>query len=223
MFNGATNIVQWKGRTFNEIVPSIRRNQNSNASAQNTFAANPCKIYRREMPGGGGCSGRNPVTIMGLEQPAYRNHHVGWGDDDADNVQTEIPLTQKGNYVANALRKVRSAGMNPERPAFVSNTEVATKYYTSSYQFLKAKDAKCDVNTTVNNGQFGCQGAVSYSNYIARKQYDTNLANWAITAATFGTPFLYAESIKTAIGDTASVCATNVAGGRSGGGWSGGR
>jgi hypothetical protein len=216
MFNGPTNIIQWKGRTYNEIVPSIRRNTNTNASTQNTFLPNPCKIYRREIPfnvgetyGG---TGRNPVTIIELEQPGYRNYHIGDTTTTTTicdaNVQTELPLTQK-ECVANVLRKVRSAGMNPERPVFVSNTAITTKYYTSGCQYLKAKDAKCDIDVP-NNGQFNCQGATTYSNYILRKQYDTNLANWAITAATFKTPILYAESIKSAIGDTTSLCAKNV-------------
>jgi hypothetical protein len=102
--------------------------------------------------------------------------------------------------------------MNRETPQFVSSTKMKGGYYANNAQYLRGTIGKECVIYNPNNQQFAQQGAVSYSNYILRKNYDINSANNAITSATYAVPLLYAESIKMAVGDTGTLCAKNVPG-----------
>ena len=208
-----TSIIKWKGLTYNEIIPTFRRNRNSNASTNNIFLPNPCTIYRRELtpPFSGftdGCTiGRSNIKISELEQPGFSNRTSVTGGDSCD-IKVPTPLKRVCNE--NSLRRIRSAGMNPERQLFISDTKIGTTYYTNCSQYLKSSvDSQCQ-KTAYSNAQFSCQGAVSYSNYIVRKQYDTNRDNNAITAATYKSPILYAQTLKGVVGDTGSLCANHT-------------
>ena len=42
-------LIPWKGKTFNQIHSSIQKNGKIPTDTPNLFAANPLKIYRREI------------------------------------------------------------------------------------------------------------------------------------------------------------------------------
>jgi hypothetical protein len=223
-----TTDVSWKGRTYNEIVSTIKRNKNKNASSQNTFLPNPCKIYRRELPipfsvdninsgsertslklGDFPGSTTRVLSILGdyCNTPSYNNLIIQKPYD------APTDTTLKGEIddttIINSIRRVRSSGMNNEKPVFISNVKIGTRYYINQPQFMKSTVDNCNIYNP-NNGQFSQQGAVSYSNYILRKNFDINRANNEITSATYSLPLLYAETIKNAVGDTGTLCSNNL-------------
>jgi hypothetical protein len=215
-----SSIIKWKGLTYNEIIPTFRRNRNANQSTNNTFLPNPCNIYRRELPNTpfSVFGNQREIKISDLEQPGFSNRTSIIVDNSCGQIQQpyesnepDVKPLKECVSVTNSLRRVRSSGMNPEKPIFISDTQIGTTYYTYGNQYLNSTfdTRECLINAP-NNPQFSCQGAVSYSNYIVRKQYETNTDNNAITAATYKLQILYAESVKNAVGDTGSLCATNV-------------
>lgn len=220
MSNINENSIKWKGRTYNEIVSIIKSNKNQNQSTQNIFLPNPCKIYRRELPITtflfneiNANSGNERTSLKIDENPSYTIKNTNNYCDNNIIIQKEYNvypnIMLKDNItdttIINSIRRIRSSGMNIEKPIFVSNTKIATKYYTNKCQYLNST-----INNDIynpNNPQFSQQGAVSNSNYILRKTFDTNRNNNKITSATYRLPLLYAETIKNNIGDTNSICA----------------
>ena len=99
--------------------------------------------------------------------------------------------------------------MNNEKPIFISDSKIATKYYTNDLQYLNAVINDCNIYKP-NNAQFSQQGAVSYSNYILRKTNDINRINNKITCATYKLPLSYCETVKNVIGDTGTLCAKKI-------------
>lgn len=235
MFNNNNdNPIKWKGRTYNEIVSIFKRNKNKNVSTQNTFLPNPCKIYRRELPiitysfsDLQTNSGNDSTTLQQIETPGSTIRYLSTLGDYCDNspplsnswaiqkpysspIDTTLKECDTNNTIINSIRRVRSCGMNPEKPTFVSTSKISTKYYTNECQYLKSTfNDNCTIYNP-NNQQFSQQGAVSYSNYVLRKNFDINRANNQITSATYNVPLLYAESIKNAIGDTGSLCSNFI-------------
>jgi hypothetical protein len=217
MFNINDKPIKWKGQTYNQIISTIKRNNNSNLSAQNTFLPNPCKIYRRELT--------TPFSNSGNERTSLKINEILHGTSQTSTntcnnliIQTEYlapsDTTLKGDItnstVNNSIRRVRSSGMNNEKPVFISNTKIGTKYYTNETQYLKSISTdKCTIYNP-NNTQFSQQGAVSNSNYILRKSFDINRTNNDITTATYLLPLSYAETIKNNIGDTGTLCSKNI-------------
>lgn len=215
--------IKWKGRTYNEIIAIIKRNKNENLSIQNAFLPNPCKIYRynlpfNEIPPNAGPNVGHERTSMRIpsESPGFTNHYYA-DDSNCNPTFLQVPYNPSSNAQSNAetlkgkcnivdtIRRIRSAGMNREKPVFVSNTKMENPYSINNKQHLDATVNRGCATYKPNNAQFSQQGGVSYSNYILRKSFDINRANNAITSATYSLPISYAETIKMAVGDTGSI------------------
>jgi hypothetical protein len=222
------NQIKWKGHTYNEIISIIKRNKNKNISTQNIFLANPSKIYRRELPIASIIeninSGENERTSLKINEkpggstkslinntgtycnsPLYNNLIIQ-KEYDAFSINHSILHDDLiHTNIINTIKKIRSSGMNTEKPTFISNSKIGTKYYTDKSQHINSINHKHNIYNP-NNEQFSQQGGVSYSNYILRKKFDINRINNEITCATYNLPLCYAETIKNTIGDTGSLC-----------------
>ena len=66
----ATEIISWKGKTFNEISSAIKKNigDNGAANVKGIFKANPLKIYRRER-GVFNCTNRISTSLDVINAP----------------------------------------------------------------------------------------------------------------------------------------------------------
>jgi hypothetical protein len=209
------NSIKWKGRTYNEIVSTIKQNKNKNESTRNTFLPNPCKIYRHELPtpfSNVSNSGNERTSLHIDNKPGYTNRVlIDNNIIDCNNIIIQKPINDPDKtplnddvIIGNSIKRVRSSGMNPEKPVFISNTKIGTKYYTNKQQYIDSTiNNKCIIYNP-NNQQFSQQGAVSYSNYILRKSYDVNRINNEITSATYMLPLAYAQTIKQNIGNMAN-------------------
>jgi hypothetical protein len=216
-------IIKWKGRTYNEIIAVIKRNKNENLSLNNAFLPNPCKIYRYNLPfnemlpsgytnAGLNAGQERTSTRIPSETPGFTNYYATNDPSNCAGLYVQVPYNVPNNTtteveplndVINTIRRVRSSGMNKEKPQFVSNTKMVNPYSINNKQYLSATvNQECAIYKP-NNGQFSQQGG----NYILRKSFDINRANNAITCATYSLPLSYAETIKMAVGDTGSAMA----------------
>lgn len=206
-------MISWKGITYNEVIATLRRNTNTNQSMENTYLPNPNRIYRNEITVLNTNNTTSHNTVPSYPSGTIKTTVSNCNPFIQKGLAISSPMAQKGcvdNTQNNAFRRVRSAGMNCEKPVFVSNTKIKTGYYDSRTQYLKSTiDAECN-HINLNNVQFAQQGAVSNSNYILRKRFNTNQDNGLITRKVFDTPLLYAETIKNAIGDTGYLCSNNL-------------
>jgi len=167
-----SNIIKWKGKTFNELSLIIKKNSNTNESLPNTLLPNPVILPRSELP----VDSCTNYIIKEVEYTDYTTPSV-------------------------AIKRIRSAGMNTEKTKFIDNTKLARPYYSSTPQYINGTIHKdCNI-IKLNNPQFSQQGGVSYSNYVLRKHFDTIETSNILTGDTFTVPYIYAETIKYAHGD----------------------
>lgn len=227
MFNQYDNLIKWKGKTYNEIIPIIKCNNNNNLSLQNTFLPNPCKIYRYELPNFDNINVNNErISSKIYDSPGSTTRYSNILDNYCNtplynnliiqkdyNVYSSNNIPIKNNItnsiIHNSIRRLRSSGMNNEKPLFISNTQISTNYYNNQCQYLNNTLQNCNIYNP-NNIQFSQQGAVSCSNYILRKNFDTNYYNNKITSSIYKLPILYADNIKNNIGDTNTIQNCNL-------------
>jgi hypothetical protein len=146
-------LIPWKGRTFNQIHSSIQKNGQISADIvlnPNLFAANPLKIYRREIAS-------TSTTIIGsnaslrideFNRPnGTINNSVATNIKDlANTIDNTMPNNKCENYencsvvlspAANARNRVRSSGMIKRKFNEGKNDDT---YYTSSSQYLTSRN-----------------------------------------------------------------------------------
>lgn len=144
----------WKGKTLNQIVSFVQKNQNGQApSKKQLFKPLPLKIHRREiLVSNDDMHIHNPrtsVTINSIEQPngtlVTETERCGYGAQ----LNLDIPLntnkTQNGLcnnsdvcIAQNAKRRVRSSGMI--RRQFDQSKNNAQNYYSDNKQYLISRN-----------------------------------------------------------------------------------
>jgi hypothetical protein len=220
----------WKGKTFTQITSSIQKNKgqtpitttNKNISA--LFHPNPLKIYRREIASQtiATCNPRTSIKIDEINRPngcLLNQQTKGKGipivldiqqttnqyDLNAPSCHTSTKCLSQEN---NALRRVRSAGMNRTKYNACTNGDA---YNANTSQYLKSRHKTFDQNQFVfkhevapsyfkpNNTKFKQEGGVDASSLINRKKYDaltkvgstlvTPLGNKVSNSLAYAVPF----------------------------------
>jgi len=201
VFNGSHQpIVSWKGKTFNQITSTIKRNKGTHvtSSVHNLFLTPPLKIYRREIANTSvtsTCSStRTSVKIDEITRPggsiintnfsSGTNGLVNTIDNTLPNNTCEEPGTCLPflSPAMNARRRCRSAGMIHQK----YDVKNRAKYYTDTKQYLTSRNVSFEKNQfryptadpnycviyNPSNKQFAQQGGVSGSSLIARVKYN---------------------------------------------------
>ena len=179
-------IIEWKGKTFNQIVSHIKKNgtDDNNSLNNSIFSALPLKIYRREIGGGDCTSSRNSTTIDILNQPGSSivnsyssscNGLVNIVDFNLTNNSSEIPgkcdsECVVGTDATKALRRVRSSGMI-KKQFDISNDKPT--YYTDSRQYLNSRNKTYEQNNFHYFRQ-GDENAIQGSPQAQENIYTTN-------------------------------------------------
>ena len=146
-------LIPWKGRTFNQIHSSIQKNGQISADIilnPNLFAANPLKIYRREIASSSSttCGSNASLKIDMFNRPnGTINNSVATTIKDLvntlDNTTPNNKCEDYGNCsvilspAANARNRVRSSGMIKRKFNEGKNDDT---YYTSSSQYLTSRN-----------------------------------------------------------------------------------
>ena len=197
--NDFAPIIAWKGRTFNQITSSIKKNPGlTNAkSNHNLFLPNPLKINRREIASTKlvtTCSRRASLkidefdrpggSIINTKIPSNANGLVNTIDNLLPNNSCEEPGTCLTflSPALNAKRRCRSAGMIHQK----YDAKNRAKYFTGTNQYLTARNVSFEKNQyryptadasycviyNPSNDQFSQNGAVTASSLIARVKYN---------------------------------------------------
>jgi hypothetical protein len=150
--------VKWKGKTFNQIVATIQKNDKKIANLTITQLRKPLplKIYRRELTATGGCNSRASIKIAHFEIPG--NNTVSEKASGLVNTLDIYPTTISSEHGGcngpnacffspdyNARKRCRSAGMITRK--FNPNKNNDT-YCTSTNQYLVAR------NRTIKQNEF---------------------------------------------------------------------
>ena len=130
-----TSIIQWKGRTFNEVVSVKKKNE---PTGSNIFKSNPLKIYRREL-NSNNCNEKTNASVFMMETPGATivnsqasncsgsqqvvDFHYNENKCERPCSVAGLPFSKSGD----ALRRVRSSGMNNR------------KFYSSTKQYLESR------------------------------------------------------------------------------------
>lgn len=130
-----TSIIQWKGRTFNEVVTVKKKNK---TTISNMFKANPLNIYRREL-NSDNCNEKINASVFMMETPGATivnskatncsgsqqvvDFHYNENKCESPCSVPGLPFSKSGD----ALRRVRSSGMNNR------------KFYSSTKQYLESR------------------------------------------------------------------------------------
>ena len=143
-----TEIISWKGKTFNEISSAIKKNigDNGAANGKGIFKANPLKIYRRERSVFN-CTNRTSTSIDVINAPggttvnSIANECKGLRTTVEFNLtenKSERPGTSTVCFSAaeHAKRRVRSNGMIKKNYNVNKNND---QYYTNSNQYLESR------------------------------------------------------------------------------------
>ncbi len=152
-----TEIISWKGKTFNEISSTIKRNIGDNGADnvihQGIFRANPLKIYRREK-GATNCNERISARMSVLNAPGGSTVNSKASECIGTKTTIDFNLTENkserpGNSAVcfsaadNARRRCRSNGMIKKNYDVNMNND---QYYTNSSQYLEARQKKFEQN-----------------------------------------------------------------------------
>jgi hypothetical protein len=151
-------MVQWKGKTFNQITSSIQNNKvTSITSNRLLFKPLPLKIYRREIVTNiDNCKSRKSVTIDEINRPNGSINNSGassgnYGEintldnllpnNSSDYTNTSTTCTTQSAAIfspeMNAKRRVRSSGMVKRQFDISKNND---SYYTSTNQYLVGRN-----------------------------------------------------------------------------------
>ena len=212
---GHQPIISWKGKTFNQITSSIKKNPGLNTTQNknhNLFLPNPLKIYRREIATpktSTACSRRASVKIDEFDRPGgsiintiASTSNINGILNTMDNTPPNNSCEEYANCTTfmspsyNAKRRVRSAGMIRQK----YDSQNRPKYFTDRNQYLTSRNYTyeqnqfrypiSDINYCVvynpNNPQFAQQGAVSASSLTARVKYNTINTNAVQTTTAYG-------------------------------------
>ena len=157
-YNRSNLIIQWKGKTFNQITSKIQKNgmeQASRSTSRDTyFHPLPLKIYRREIVTNVDssyniCNSRTSSsidlfdmpngTIVNSSKEMNSNGLVNTIDMTLPNNTCERPGTCKAflSPADAAKRRVRSAGMIKRQFDISKNNDT---YYTNSNQYLVSRN-----------------------------------------------------------------------------------
>jgi hypothetical protein len=150
-------LVPWKGKTFNQIHSTIKKNDLSNytlSGNRNYFAkgGQPLKIYRREIAttGTDACNARSSSSINEFSRPGGTVINTSSTNSDGlvNTVTPDIPNNKCETYEScsvvlspsdSARRRVRSSGMINRK--FKTTTDINNHtYYTSSGQYLNSRN-----------------------------------------------------------------------------------
>jgi len=159
----------WKGKTLTQITSFIQKNKvSATSSISNTTIMNPqpLKIYRREIasktPTSTSCNSRISTKIDRIDGPN------GYIISDFSNnglvntldINTSVSLDARPNSCntnnnncmvstqENALRRIRSSGMN--KPKFSQNSNNNVAYCTSTAQYLVSRSRTFSQNQYIN-------------------------------------------------------------------------
>jgi hypothetical protein len=196
----------WKGRTFTQITTKIQQNK---GSINNIFKATPLRLYRREiasnMDNTSTCNPRTSLKIDEFDRPngsLVSSYNMNTGiqsviDSLVSTNTTDHPnpacskATNCYSQEMNALRRVRSGGMNRKTYNACTNSDT---YNANTAQYLKSRNKNFDKNQFVyksqdsvfkpSNTKFKQQGGVDAGSLINRVKYDALRG----TEATFTTP-----------------------------------
>ena len=208
VFHSNKPISNWKGLTFKQVTYDIQRNGTNN-TVQDAFKSRPLKIYRKELSTSKGtCNPRTSIKIDDINRPGGSNFIQS--TMDAPHITSDINYENNScqhlgknecndidfSPANNALRRLRSSGMNPRKYDINSKNN----YFSSTKQYLDNRNMSYKNNTNFvmttnsvdnaytsgslnncphtkviykpNNTKFAVQGAVSSSDLITRKKYD---------------------------------------------------
>ena len=151
VFHKNKPIIKWKGETYTQISSAIKRNTRESPSVNNYFKAQPNKIYRRVIASESvDCNPRISIKIDEIERPGglntttvenkglvTTNDIIKQNNSSAYYENNDIRCLQAQNTEANALRRVRSAGMSKRND---------TKYFSDTKQYLKNRNLSFQSN-----------------------------------------------------------------------------
>jgi hypothetical protein len=151
-------IIQWKGKTLNQITSSIQNNKVTSITSNSLlFKPLPLKIYRREIVTNiDNCKSRKSVTIDEINRPngSINNSSVTSGNYGEINILDNLFPNNTSDYTntsescttvsaaifspaMNAKRRVRSSGMIKRQFDISKNND---SYYTSTNQYLVGRN-----------------------------------------------------------------------------------
>lgn len=183
-------IVSWKGKTFDQISSSIKKNEGNNNAEKKKgiFKANPLKIYRRETSSLN-CNERTSISLDNINAPGglitnsnsllekgltttldfnlTENKYERPGLGNCNNVNSCF------NQAKNAKNRVRSSGMIKKKFNLNKNND---QYYTSTNQYLASRNKKFDQNQFYNI-RLGDPTATPGTNSSLFNVYATNSLN----------------------------------------------
>lgn len=144
--HGSLAVLSWRGLTFQQVVSTLQKNTNTATTTKSFFSARPIKHYRKSIGRTDGtgtlkssATERQSATIASvMEQPGGTvNTTVAICSNNGVAITTDPALINnscdKGvctTAPANALNRVRSAGMIRKRAT----------YNVNSYQLLESRD-----------------------------------------------------------------------------------
>lgn len=152
-----TEVISWKGKTFNEISSSYKKNNGDNGADntihQGIFRANPLKIYRRER-GATNCNERISTRISVLNAPGGTTVNSKSSNCIGNKTIIDINLTENkserpGNSTVcfsaaeHAKRRCRSNGIIKKNYEVNRNND---QYYTNTNQYLESRQRTFDQN-----------------------------------------------------------------------------
>lgn len=152
-----TEIISWKGKTFNEISSSLQKNIGDNGADniihQGIFRANPLKIYRRER-GGTNCNERISTRLSVLDTPGGTTVNSKSSNCIGNKTIVDFNLTENkserpGNSevcfsaAEHAKRRCRSNGIIKKNYDVNKNND---QYYTNTNQYLESRQRSFDQN-----------------------------------------------------------------------------
>jgi len=207
-------IIKWKGKTFNQITSSIKKNPGlTGKGTHNLRMPNPLKIYRREIANpkvSNTCSRRASLKIDEINRPGgsivntsafvvgTNNGLVNTTPDFLPNNTCEEPGTCLAflSPALNAKRRCRSAGMVHQK----YNAKNLPKYFTNNSQYLYSRNQTFEQNQfqypisdpsycviyNPSNSQFAQNGGVSASSLTARVKYNAVQTAASQTAGALG-------------------------------------
>lgn len=171
----------WKGKTFNQIVSSVRKNTDDGEATALMFRARPIKGYRREIATKSAGNWRAAATVgQMMDMPAATIVNSAVTDCGAGGLAAVVDFNQTTNQserpcgdqnsadtvtnaAINARRRVRSAGMNPNKYNGVDsvykssyaqyNVARVKTFQQNQYNYLKEgeKTATPGDNLSMNN------------------------------------------------------------------------
>lgn len=143
-----TEIISWKGKTFNEISSVIKKNigDNGAANGKGIFKANPLKIYRRERSVFN-CTNRTSTSLDVINAPGGTTVNSVASDCKGLRTTVDFNLTENKSerpgtssvcfsQAEHAKRRVRSNGMIKKNYNVNKNND---QYYTNSSQYLESR------------------------------------------------------------------------------------